>query len=196
MASARGASSAADRPSPIGLLNSRNCSAFRYGCEMFLKPLSIAVFAAILAPIIGASFFFGIHAFESVAPTDVRKSAPYQARLNSTFNQTDSDRSFAAPALRSIATQSSTLRRNADPQRTAGGLGNWLTTISCADGQPAHERGHCKPIKSNDVSKNTEMVDSKKTPKAASRPCIERKKLLIDDQILPRMALGGPCITE
>ena len=53
-----------------------------------------------------------------------------------------------------------------------------------------------KPIKSIDVSKNTETVDSKETPDADSPPCIERKKSPFDHQFLPRMALGGPCITE
>ena len=163
---------------------------------MFLKSLSIALFAAILAPIVGASLFFGIHAFDSIAPTEVRKPENYSSQAQIKFDQTDSDRSFAAPALRSIVTQGSTFRHIAEPQRTAGGLGNWLTTISSADGQPARQRGHYKPIKSIDVSKNTETVDSKETPDADSPPCIERKKSPFDHQFLPRMALGGPCITE
>jgi hypothetical protein len=154
------------------------------------------LFAIILAPIVGASVFFGIHAFSSIPSSEVRKSETYQARHDSTPNKTDSDRSFAAQALRPIVTRGSTLRRKAESERPADGRGTWLTTISNADGQLARARVHCKPIKSIDISKNTEIVDSRETPKAPSTPCLEGEKVRGMESTLADIVLKPPTFAE
>jgi hypothetical protein len=163
---------------------------------MFWKSLIIALLAIILAPIVDASGFFGIHAFSSIPSTEVRKFETYQARLNSTLNKTDSDRSFVALALRPIVTRGSTLLRKAESERPAGDRGTWLTTISNADGQLARARVHCKPIKSIDISKNTEILDSRETPKAPSIHCIEGKKVREMESILADIVLKPPTFSE
>jgi hypothetical protein len=50
---------------------------------MLLKSIVVASAAASLAPILGASLFFGINAFQCVSPTVTGKTAPYQVGFGS-----------------------------------------------------------------------------------------------------------------
>jgi hypothetical protein len=123
---------------------------------MLLKSIVIASSAASLAPILGASFFFGINAFQSVSPAVTGKSAPYQDWVKLPINEADSARTFEAPALRSTAAEASTLIREAKQKEVV--FGSWRTTTYCADGQPVLKHGDCDRLKSIDVAKNSELA--------------------------------------
>ena len=123
---------------------------------MLLKSIVIASSAALLAPILSVSFFFGINAFQSVSPAVTGKSAPYQDWGKLPIDEADSARTFEAPELRSTAVEASTLLREA--KQKAVGFGSWRTTIYCADGQPILKHGDCDRLKSIDVAKNSELA--------------------------------------
>jgi hypothetical protein len=127
---------------------------------MLLKSIVIASAAASLAPILGASLFFGLNAFQSVSPTVTGKLAPYQDWGKLPIDEADSARTFEVPELRSTAVEASTLLR--ETKQKAVGFGSWRTTICCADGQPILKHGDCDRLKSIDVAKNSELaaVDS------------------------------------
>jgi hypothetical protein len=170
-------------------------SAFQSGYAVMLKSIIISVSAAIIAPIAGVSLYFGIHTFESATLINGGKSATYHDRRNLLMRQSDKDTSFAVSALRSAATAGTTLSRKAEA-KGAVGMGRWVAMTSCADGQPARERRDCDPLKPAGVPKNTELADSKAHPKADVLPCVSRRRLPFDHQVMPRMTLGGPCMPQ